>query len=470
MTRSNPPRCTCRPIGSRWLSRAKPWLTLAALLALGTVYGRPNPVAAQVFQQPAVGGVLIDAGGVLVNAEVDKMNLLRDLRAKALQEIPADLSRPSKQRKISLRFLAAALADQQQIGGPLPDEIKYLAGMQRIQYVFVYPDRNDIVLVGYGEGWKVGPTGEVVGVTTGQPVLLLDDLVVAMRTAHDASQGGLSCSIDPTAEGLKRLQTALKGQKTIGANPQATIHGIEQELGPQTITVTGVPATSHFARVMVAADYRMKRLAMNLDPAPIAGLPSYLEMMNAGGSRGLSTMLPRWWLAANYDPLLTDGEGLAWELRGTGVKAMTEDDFLATNGDRKHSGKASPKAQKWADNMTAKYGELSQHDSIFGQLRNCMDLAVVAALISKEELGTRASCDLGLLASATGLTLDQFAAPKQVDSKASFIKKGSNWIISASGGVLIHSWGIADKKEKSDSLAPIRERALAASGKRWWWD
>ena len=470
MTRLYPQSCTFPQVHSFRSARSKFWHTMAAMLVVGITYGRHNPATAQLFQQPAVGGVMIDANGVLVNAEVDKVNLLRDLRAKALKEIPADLSRPSKLRKISLRELAAALAEHQQTGGPLPDDIKYLAGMQRVQYVFVYPDRNDIVLAGYGEGWKVGPTGEVVGATTNQPVLLLDDLVVALRTAHDAAQGGLSCSIDPTAEGLRKLQTALKGQKTIGDNPQATIHGIEQELGPQTITVTGVPATSHFARVMVAADYRMKRLAMNMEPAPIAGLPSFLEMMSGGGSRGLSNMLPRWWLATNYDPLLTDGEGLAWELRGAGVKAMTEDDFLATNGDRKHSGKTNPLAQKWADNMTAKYGELSQRDSIFGQLRNCMDLAVVAALIAKEELATRASCDLGLLASATGLTLEQFTAPKQVDSKASFLKKGRNWIISASGGVLIHSWGIADKHEKSESLGPVREKALAASGKRWWWD
>ena len=80
--------------------------------------------------------------------------------------------------------------------------------------------------------------------------------------------------------------------------------------------------------------------------------------------------------------------------------------------------------------MTAKYGELSQHDSIFGQLRNCMDLAVVAALIvPRKNLASRAGCDLGLLASATGLTLEQFAAPKQVDSKASLLKKGRNWTV-----------------------------------------
>ena len=33
-------------------------------------------------------------------------------------------------------------------------------------------------------------------------------------------------------------------------------------MGYQNISVSGVPETSHFARTMVAADFRMKRLAM----------------------------------------------------------------------------------------------------------------------------------------------------------------------------------------------------------------
>ena len=49
--------------------------------------------------------------------------------------------------------------------------------------------------------------------------------------------------------------------------------------------VNGVPADSHFARVLVAADYRMKRLAMNFDPSPVNGLPSYLHMIKPGAAR-----------------------------------------------------------------------------------------------------------------------------------------------------------------------------------------
>lgn len=427
------------------------------------------------FVSAAVGGVSINPAGVLANAERDNLNKLRDLRAKALAAVPGDLREPAELRKISLRGLAAAIAQCQEQQKPLPDDVLLLAGLQRVQYVFLYPEQGDIVLAGYGEGWKVNNAGEIVGATTGRAVLLLDDLLVSLRSAMTAAQGGISCSIDPTPEGLRRYQEAMKYQQTIGPDPQATLRGIEETIGPQVITVTGVPATSHFARVLVAADYRMKRLAMNFDPAPIAGLPSYLQMVKPGGRQAA---LPRWWLATNYQPMLTDADGLAWELRGPGVKAMTEEDFLLANGDRVHSGKASPTAQKWANNMTAKYDELSKRDPIFGELRNCMDLAIVSALIFKENLAARASCDLSTLLSSDGPAVDVFPAPKQVDTRASFIQKGDNYVISASGGVLIHSWGVADNKERSESLAPIRAKAAPvaeknAAGSRpgsWWWN
>ena len=108
-------------------------------------------------------------------------------------------------RKISLRRLEAAIADHRKTGEPLNDEMKYLAGLQHIQYVFVYPELGDIVLAGPGEGWKINAQGDLVGVTTGRPVMWLDDLLVALRTAEATQQTGISCSIDPTDEGVVRV-------------------------------------------------------------------------------------------------------------------------------------------------------------------------------------------------------------------------------------------------------------------------
>src|SRR5207244_104143 len=128
------------------------------------------------FVQRSVGGVDIKPGGMVANLQPAERDQLRREREKAMQPVAGELKAKADLRKVSLRRLEAVLAEHLKNGAPLSDEMKYLAGMQSIRYVFVYPDQHDIVIAGPGEGWKVGPQGEVVGVTSGRPVLLLDDL------------------------------------------------------------------------------------------------------------------------------------------------------------------------------------------------------------------------------------------------------------------------------------------------------
>jgi hypothetical protein len=184
----------------------------------------------------------------------------------------------------------------------------------------------------------------------------------------------------------------------------------------------------------------------------------------------MSNMLPRWWLEPDFQPLLRDREGLSWQLRGASVKALTEEDYLMNSGARGHTGKASPTAQRWASLMTAKYGELAVADPIFGQLRNCMELAIVAALLGKENLPQKAEADLSTLLDSGRLEVDRFPAPQQVDSQASMLQKGSKWIISASGGVKISPWVADEKAEQSEALATPRSKAAPPPAGNWWWN
>jgi len=414
----------------------------------------------------AVGGVSIDTEGVLNNAQLDVLGKLSKLRSQTLGKIPAELNLVTETRKISLRGLESVLEDCANNQKPIPDAVKYLAGLQSIRYIFVYPEQKDIVLVGPGEGWKVDAKGAVVGITTGRPVMLLDDLLVALRTARAAAHGGITCSIDPTAEGLARMNRLLPSLRRSG-NARTVAAGLEKSLGMQKITVQGVPETSHFARVLVAADYRMKRLAMNFEPSPVRGLPSYLQMVKPGARTVVS---PRFWLEPKFEALLRDAEGLAFELCGASVKAMTEEDFVSADGKVKHSGKASLTAQRWADLMTEKYPELAVADPIFGQLQNCMELAVVGALVVKERLAEKAGYSMPVLLESPAVKPEEFNAPKQVDSMASVLMKGRKPIISASGGVAIHSWAIADKVRLSDAVGPVRAKAVSDEGANWWWN
>ena len=79
--------------------------------------------------------------------------------------------------------------------------------------------------------------------------------------------------------------------------------GIEKALRRQTVTFTGVPATSRFASVLVAADYRMKRMAMKFKRAPVSGMPSFLDMFKST-ELGMSNIIQRWWLEPKYESVL----------------------------------------------------------------------------------------------------------------------------------------------------------------------
>jgi hypothetical protein len=289
--------------------------------------------------------------------------------------------------------------------------------------------------------------------------------MVALRAAEQSNMSGISCSIDPTPEGMQRLQQ-ISGSLSADRGARSEAARMEDALGPQKITVTGLPETSHFARTLVAADFRMKRLGMGFERAPIDGMPSFLDLFT-GRTPGLQNMMPRWWLAPNYEPIRRDADGLAWELRGTGVKCLTEADMMVAGGGRTHTGTADVVAEKWAGTFTEKFEELAHEDSTFGQLRNVMDLAVVAALLSKEGLTQFAGLEMPQLTG--GAELEQYPAPRTVASKASLVKKGRNWIISVSGGVQIFPWQVADRTEVSEELAAARPARDAADATAWYW-
>ena len=62
------------------------------------------------------------------------------------------------------------------------DVMRNLAGLTRVQYVFCYPETGDIVIAGPAEAWGEAPSGRMLGIESGRPVVELQDLIVALRT------------------------------------------------------------------------------------------------------------------------------------------------------------------------------------------------------------------------------------------------------------------------------------------------
>jgi hypothetical protein len=128
-------------------------------------------------------------------------------------------------------------------------------------------------------------------------------------------------------------------------------------------------------------------------------------------------------------------------------------------------------AQKWCDAFSSNYDALSGKHPVFAELLNCVDLAVVAALIQGQQLDKKAGLDLAPLRDEGRVRLPTYEAPVTVPTVASGVKKGGRWVVSASGGIQFQPWGFATSTVESEDVATTRTAALAArSDAGWWWD
>lgn len=451
------------------LMRACNKLVVIAVLGLAAVLGAYRTTYAQYaggWANEAVGGVLIDPAGTVQAATRESLRQLEEAW-KQFHKDSAEFSRASESRAISLRELEAALAQAAQSGDPIPEEIGCLGGLTRIEYVLVYPDKQDIVLVGPAEPWRLHERADLVGVRSGKPILLLDDLLVALRAAFSPNRAVISCSIDPTPEGVQRLNNFMRSRRG-GVDPARLATALQEVLGPQKVTIMGVPEESHFARALVAADFRLKQISMGTEPAPIPNFPSFPELLSRLG-RVPDNAMPRWWLAPDYEPLVRDEAGLTWKFRRAAVKTMVESDLYSAAGERQKTIQAAPVYRQWADMMTARYEELAKADPVFGRVRNCMDLATVAALIANENLLQKAGLAIPTMLGQDKVQTVKLTPAKYVPPKSVFGKVGKSWTF-VTGGVQINAWEIASRQETSADLAAVRVQLPAPSDGRWWAD
>ena len=231
-------------------------------------------LAVPKFASAQVGGVAVDAEGVLrAKTFAELGGALTNQQIAALRAgLNTKVAKPSTLRYISLKHLERAIRGK---SGSITDDMRYLAGLTRVKYVFLYPDSGDIVIAGPAEGWITDPAGRAIGATTGRPVLRLEDLCVALRAFPSSGKVTrmIGCSIDPTREGQEAYN---KFVRSIGSNldPRDTqrvemiAEGMRNAKGLQTISVNGVSPKTHLAMVMVEADYRMKLIGIGLEQTP----------------------------------------------------------------------------------------------------------------------------------------------------------------------------------------------------------
>jgi hypothetical protein len=424
-------------------------------------------------------GVAVDADGVLKRLEKsDPTGELMQTRIDQAQaQLGDDVFKPSKLRKVSLTRLIK-LMDKAVAEGQGPDEVmQSLAGLTRVKYVFYYPETKDIVLAGPAEGWVETPDGRVVGWDSGQPILQLEDLAVALRTfAPNGKKNSLVyCSIDPTQEGLMQMQQFLSqmGRQIGPGDEQFIVDGLRESLGLQVITVGGVPADTHFAQVLVEADYRMKLIGIGLEEPPV-NIASFVAMANPASVA--RNALQRWYFVPDYQRIKVAADGLAAEFVGSGVKLVGEDEVVGASGERSGTSGQSPASKKFTRSFTEKYNELAEQAPVYGQLRNCVDMLVAAAFIQQQDLYGQAEIDLGAMGDEGAYPVETYNAPKQVATAVNSMWKGNRLMTPVGGGVEIRANQAVDAEnriaDKDGAVAKAKDSIDLSSlpANQWWWD
>lgn len=471
----------CRPGG--WLAA----LLLGATASFGWAQdddGFIGVLPATTVQLPTF-GISIDAEGTLDLKTVKDFDgrLLRERLAAAKIAKPGDLWAASKLRKVSLVRLEAALADALAGGAKPDDEIANLAGLTRVQFVFCYPPKGDepgdIVLGGPAEPFAKDASGRSIGIVSGRPTLQLEDLAVALRAypPDKDERPFLGCTIDPQAEGLARL---VEFQKTVprsirqeqrGAIAAAMTKGLVDSLGRAKIRVFGVSPRTHFAHVLIEADYRMKRIGIGVEQPPVK-MTTFIGAADSAQAGSLQ----RWWFTPDYKCVRLADDKLAAELVGQGVQLLGEDKLIGVDGSLAAAGARPNKASElFTLGFTRKYPEIAAASPIYAQLRLLIDLSIAAALIRRHNYYAHSGWSATVLRDEERFAVETLPEPQQVDCVVNSLWKGNRLLAPAGGGVSIRP----DEALEPENLLPDENRAVSdrreqlarpTERDRWWWD
>jgi hypothetical protein len=248
------------------------------------------------------------------------------------------------------------------------------------------------------------------------PPLYLEDFVIALRntwmkyaerrgnTLYYSNPG---CSIDPDPSVLRLLEEAAE-QILKERNPER----IQRHLTrwrtvcrqPQQVRVLGIPFNTRFARVMVEADYYMKRLVDGSVTLDLPGFTSLTDITLAIARQGIekgenlsipASTLDRFWFYPGGSTFLED-TGVIY-IQKSEVVLLTEQEFLSVRGQVVGTGKANPLAKRFADSFTARYAAIAKAKPVYAELEALFRFVALARIMKHKNALSESRINLDYL-------------------------------------------------------------------------
>ena len=159
------------------------------------------------------------------------------------------------------------------------------------------------------------------------------------------------------------------------------------------LTFKGIPNSTHFARVVVEADYRMKLVGIGLERLPVK-VTSYVERANP--SAVAANAMERWYFQPNYDGIAVSEDGNAMKIKERGVQLVGENERVA-GGRRTASGRVNRASQAFCREFTDKFPQIEKRVRIYAELRQLIDVAIAAAYIQQQDFYGQAGWEMSVL-------------------------------------------------------------------------
>ncbi|MFM7055486.1 MAG: DUF1598 domain-containing protein [Planctomycetota bacterium] len=409
------------------------------------------------------GGILIRPGGLIDHTATIAFPAasLRERRQLAETMLSESLRKPSTRRSVSLRRLDQQLTTLLADAKPLPPEIRFLAGLTRIDEVFI-DGTADIVISGPAEGFAPAAGRRVTGLESGRPVLCLDDLLTALRAPEILEHCG--CSIDPNPERLAESQAWLRANSAPATLQvaRARMDHMIRLMGPWQVTTFGVPEDSRMSLSMVEADYLMKRLAIGVERSGTGGLKTTLQLAKPGDN-----MMRRWWFAGSPDYLSCSTDRSLWLLSGPRFQLLAQEELMAADGTLFDAENLQGSSEEFAGLFNERREELVKKHPAFADLQNLFDVLITAGLMRDALDNGRLSWTPQVLTTAEQLPTFSYPVPRETLPLLNTRQAPGGPLIGAfSGGVVLR---VRSLLGEAGTVLREPERRGAKFGDGEWW-
>lgn len=389
--------------------------------------------------QPFSSGVWIDPQGVLQARKKSKELKVGVDASKSVDPIalPGSVAwaSPNPLRWVSLTRLEERLRERAKRELPASASMELLGGLARIDYVAWDAESREWLIGGPAGGFELNADGDLIHRDTKLPPVLLEDLLSV--APHVLGQRGVfGCSIDPQPSRLADVQRFLADRNStnlLTRAPDKWTQQVTELLGPQDVTIMGLPKDSPTGLALLIADQHMKRIGLGLEAGP-KGMPDYIRIADQLQSLP-GQGLVRWWFAIQPQTIETNDAGSVIAIPRQSVQVLSEREWMDANGKRSATVNRDEAADAFAKTFTSRFEDIQIMYPMYGRLRHIFDLTVAMEIIRREQSNPT---ERFMSLSQTSVQPHALEHATQVPTITTFRKvSGKQVVAMVSGGVVI---------------------------------